>query len=58
MIATLYETKQFKVVNGGLLIIWGYGFLTDDLALRAVIHVGVHLICCGSRFPGGGARNG
>ena len=60
MIAELYETKLFKNVDGGLWIIdgfsKGYGSLTDEMALRTAIHVGVHLICWGSRVPGWGSQ--
>ncbi|CAI7613835.1 unnamed protein product [Penicillium discolor] len=60
MIAELYETKLFKNVDGGVWIIQGflegYGALEDEMAFRTAIHVGVHLICWGSRVPGWGTQ--
>ncbi|KAJ5385633.1 hypothetical protein N7517_003544 [Penicillium concentricum] len=60
MIAELYETKLFKNVDGGLWMIQGflrgYGSLNDEMAFRTAIHVGVHLICWGSRVPGWGTQ--
>ncbi|KAI2701938.1 hypothetical protein CBS147332_7714 [Penicillium roqueforti] len=60
MIAELYETKLFKNVDGGLWIMQGflegYGALDDEMAFRTAIHVGVHLICWGSRVPGWGTQ--
>ncbi|OQD81660.1 hypothetical protein PENANT_c026G06102 [Penicillium antarcticum] len=58
MIAELYETKLFKNVDAGVWVIEGfldgYGSLSDDTAFRTAIHVGVHLVCWGSRVPGWG----
>ncbi|KAJ5753469.1 uncharacterized protein N7511_007622 [Penicillium nucicola] len=58
MIAELYETKLFKNVDAGVWVIEGflagYGPLSDDTALRTAIHVGVHLVCWGSRVSGWG----
>jgi hypothetical protein len=58
MIAELYETKLFKNVDAGLWVIEGfldgYGSLNDDTAFRTAIHIGVHLVCWGSRVPGWG----
>ncbi|KAJ5960800.1 uncharacterized protein N7479_007950 [Penicillium vulpinum] len=60
MIAELYETKLFKNADGGVWIIRGflegYGTLNDEMAFRTAIHVGVHLICWGSRVPGWGTE--
>ncbi|CAI7646087.1 unnamed protein product [Penicillium pancosmium] len=60
MIAELYETKLFKEVEAGVWIIegllQGYGGLSDEMAFRTAIHVGVHLICWGSRVPGWGSK--
>lgn len=58
MIAELYETKLFKGVSAGLWIIEGfvegYGTISNKMAFRTAIHVGVHLVCWGSRVPGWG----
>lgn len=60
MIAELYETKLFKKVECGLWIVEGflegYGALNDEMAFRTAIHVGVHLVCWGSRVPGWGSQ--
>lgn len=60
MIAELYETKLFKEVNCGMWVIEGflegYGPLSDRMAFRTAIHVGVHLVCWGSRVPGWGSQ--
>ncbi|KGO70485.1 Aminoglycoside phosphotransferase [Penicillium italicum] len=60
MIAELYETKLFKNIDGGVWIIQGflegYGALNDEMAFRTAIHVGVHLICWGSRVAGWGTQ--
>jgi hypothetical protein len=49
LIGDLYERKRFNGVRIALRIIEGfsagYGGLTDDMAFRVAIHVGVHLIC-------------
>ena len=49
MIGDLYERKHFKYADSALCIIQGfvagYGALSDDMAVRIAIHVGVHLIC-------------
>lgn len=59
MIAELYEMKLFKNLECGLWIIEGfleiYGFLSDEMAFRTAIHVGVHLVTWGSRVPGWGS---
>ncbi|KAJ5109182.1 Aminoglycoside phosphotransferase [Penicillium angulare] len=61
MIAELYETKLFKGVEHGLWIIEGfqegYGALSDEMAFRTAIHVGVHLVCWGSRVAGWGSQD-
>jgi hypothetical protein len=48
-IGDLYERKHFKGVNGAIWAIQGfkngYGTITDEMAFRTAIHVGVHLIC-------------
>ncbi|KAJ6141587.1 hypothetical protein N7470_009977 [Penicillium chermesinum] len=58
MVAELYETKLFKNVEPGLWILdgllEGYGPLSDKTAFRTAIHVGVHLVCFGSRVAGWG----
>jgi hypothetical protein len=60
MIAELYETKLFKEIDCGMWIIEGflegYGPLSDKMAFRTAIHVGVHLVCWGSRVPGWGSQ--
>lgn len=60
MIAELYETKLFKDMEAGVWIIEGflegYGSLSEEMAFRAAIHVGVHLVCWGSRVPGWGSQ--
>lgn len=59
MIAETYETKLFKNVEHGVWVIEGfmdgYGPLSDKMAFRTAIHVGVHLVCFGSRVPGWGS---
>lgn len=58
MIAELYETRLFKKLDRGMWVLEGflegYGPLSDEMAFRAAIHVGVHLVCWGSRIPGWG----
>jgi hypothetical protein len=60
MIAELYETNLFKNLESGLWIIEGfvkgYGSLSEEMAFRTAIHVGVHLICWGSRVAGWGSQ--
>ncbi|KAJ5818809.1 hypothetical protein N7474_004400 [Penicillium riverlandense] len=60
MIAELYETKLFKEVDCGMWVIQGflegYGPLSYKMAFRTAIHVGVHLVCWGSRVPGWGSQ--
>lgn len=60
MIAELYETKLFKNMDSGLWIIEGftngYGSISHEMALRTAMHVGVHLVCWGSRVPGWGSQ--
>ncbi|KAJ5149831.1 hypothetical protein N7448_001409 [Penicillium atrosanguineum] len=60
MIAELYETKLFKNVDCGVWAIQGflegYGPLSDDMAFRTAIHVGVHLVVWGSRVAGWGSE--
>lgn len=61
MIAELYETELFKKKEAGVWIIEGflegYGKISDDMAFRTAIHVGVHLVCWGSRVPGWGSKD-
>lgn len=49
LIGDLYERKHFSGAENALCIIEGfiagYGGLTDNMAFRVAIHVGVHLIC-------------
>jgi thiamine kinase-like enzyme len=49
MIGDLYERKHFMNIRRSLWLIEafvaGYGALTNEMAFRIAIHVGVHLIC-------------
>ncbi|KAH7131397.1 kinase-like domain-containing protein [Dactylonectria estremocensis] len=58
MIAELWQLKLYKDIDAGEWLIAafadGYGRLSADDAFRAILHVGVHLICFGSRTPGWG----
>ncbi|KAK7418888.1 hypothetical protein QQZ08_011097 [Neonectria magnoliae] len=58
MVAELWQLKLYKDMDAGEWLIWafghGYGGLNADDAFRAIIHVGVHLICFGSQTPGWG----
>lgn len=60
MVAELYETKLFKEIDCGMWVIEGllegYGPLSDKMAFRTAIQVGVHLVCWGSRMPGWGSQ--
>lgn len=60
MIAELYELKLFKNIDAGTWVLQGfvaaYHPLSDEVAFRVAIHVGVHLICWGSRVPGWGTQ--
>lgn len=60
MISELFELKHFKNIDAGIWLIEalmkGYGKLEDEIAFRTAIHVGVHLICWGSRVPGWGTK--
>lgn len=56
MIGDLYERKHLKDVDGVKWIIQaftdGYGQISDNLAFRTAIHVGVHLIYwCNRQAP-------
>lgn len=57
-IAELWELKLYKDIEAGLWIIQGfadgYGKVETEFALRAMVHVGAHLICIGSNTPGWG----
>ncbi|GAD96391.1 hypothetical protein SS1G_01113 [Paecilomyces variotii No. 5] len=62
MIAELYELKHFKDIDAGVWILQGFvaGYhppLSDEVAFRTAIHVGVHLVCWGSRVPGWGSQD-
>ncbi|PYH89748.1 hypothetical protein BO71DRAFT_389018 [Aspergillus ellipticus CBS 707.79] len=58
MFAELYLLKHFKDIDAGEWIIQGfmdgYQGLSDEMAFRALIHVGVHFICWGTRVSGWG----
>ncbi|KAL4907442.1 hypothetical protein BDW74DRAFT_124355 [Aspergillus multicolor] len=60
MIAELYMLKHYKDIDAGLWVIegfaegYGVGSITDGMAFRALIHVGVHFIFFGSTTPGWG----
>lgn len=60
MFAELFELKHFKDIDAGVWLIeafmQGYGEIDDDFAFRTAIHVGVHLICWGSRVQGWGTK--
>lgn len=60
MFAELFELKHFKNIDAGVWLIEafmeGYGTIDDDFAFRTAIHVGVHLICWGSRVQGWGTK--
>lgn len=60
MFAELIELKHFKDINAGVWLIQsfmdGYGEIDIELAFRTAIHVGVHLICWGSRVQGWGTK--
>lgn len=60
MIAELYETKLFRDVDCGVWIIEGlaegYGPLSEEMAFRTVINVGVHLVVWGSGVAGWGSQ--
>lgn len=58
MLAELWQLKLYKDIDAGPWIIEGlvaaYGGIDEETAFRAILHVGVHLICFGSRTPGWG----
>ncbi|KAJ5666059.1 uncharacterized protein N7477_008507 [Penicillium maclennaniae] len=60
MMAELYETKLFKKVDCSVWVIQGflegYGPLSDIMAFRTAVHVGVHLVVWGSRVAGWGSE--
>jgi hypothetical protein len=60
MFAELFELTHFKDIDAGVWLIeafmQGYGNIDDDLAFRTAIHVGVHLICWGSRVQAWGTK--
>ncbi|KAH8423007.1 uncharacterized protein LDX57_000763 [Aspergillus melleus] len=60
MIAELYFVKHFRDVDAGPWIIEGfarsYPHLTEAMAYRAAIHVGVHFICWGTMLTDWGSE--
>ncbi|KAM0436192.1 hypothetical protein ACHAPT_003084 [Fusarium lateritium] len=58
IIAELWQLKLYKDMDAGEWLIrgfaGGYDAVDDEFAYRTIIHVGVHLICIGSRTPGWG----
>lgn len=60
MFAELYQLKHFKDIDAGVWLIEafmrGYGPIEEDVAFRVAVHVGVHLICWGSRVAGWGTE--
>ncbi|CAI4211832.1 unnamed protein product [Parascedosporium putredinis] len=58
MITELYELKLYKDIDAGLWIIQGlcagYGVLDKDVAFRALVTVGAHLLCFGTTVAGWG----
>jgi hypothetical protein len=55
MLGDLYERKVYNNVDNGMPVmagvIEGYGKLSDEMAFRVAMHVGVHLINWHSRRP-------
>lgn len=61
MLAELYLLKHFKDIDAGESIARGFlqGYyppLSEDMAFRTLIHVGVHFIFFGSVVPGWGSE--
>ncbi|KAL6231059.1 hypothetical protein BDW75DRAFT_221206 [Aspergillus navahoensis] len=62
MIAELYMLKHYKDIDAGLWIIegfaegYGYQHITQEMAFRTLIHVGVHFIFWGSKVLGWGSQ--
>ncbi|THW22108.1 hypothetical protein D6D23_06170 [Aureobasidium pullulans] len=58
--AELFELKHFKDIDAGTWLIEafmrGYGEIDEELAFKTAVHVGVHLICWGSRVQGWGSE--
>ncbi|KAI5238886.1 hypothetical protein E4T43_07106 [Aureobasidium subglaciale] len=60
MFAELFELKHFKDIDAGTWLIeafiGGYGEIDEELAFETAVHLGVHLICWGSRVQGWGSK--
>ncbi|KAG6004396.1 hypothetical protein E4U21_001116 [Claviceps maximensis] len=60
LIAELWLLKLYRDIEAGVWIIQGfvdgYGKTETSAALRALLHVGAHLVCWGSTTPGWGTR--
>jgi hypothetical protein len=60
MFAELFELKHFKNINAGIWLIEsimeGYGSIDEEMAFKAAVHVGLHLIVWGSRIQGWGTK--
>ena len=61
MIAELYQIKHFKGFDAAIWLIQAFveGYrpaLTDDIAFRTAVHVGVHFVAWGSTIPGWGTQ--
>ncbi|KAI1631080.1 kinase-like domain-containing protein [Biscogniauxia mediterranea] len=58
MIAEMYELKLYKNITAGLWMVQGfvegYGRVTEDMAFRTTVQVGVHLVCFGTMVEGWG----
>ncbi|KAL5052127.1 hypothetical protein BDW71DRAFT_202258 [Aspergillus fruticulosus] len=62
MIAELYMLKHYKDIDAGLWVIeglaegYGHQHITQEMAFRTLIHVGVHFIFWGSKILGWGSQ--